>query len=417
MGLTLEDAESRLLKTTPFEASLSTTRKNPTPFSPRRVVILSKTTRYQYEINRAKRHAVNVDDEKILTKHLKKRSIDAAELKRKHDEQHKYVEALCSELQKDNIEVRVVTRTEYTPGLAQWADLIVSAGGDGTFLTAASKVRNSTPVIGINTDPIGSEGHLCLTGKSRRPANEVIRQFLSGDFTWTTRQRVRVTLAKHSPDGADSSSSAEEHVDQNCFAPTERPRDSSACKFSSEDEGSDSDEEVESRLALNEVFMGESHAARVSYYEVQVDDGPLMKQKSSGMTVCTGTGSTSWHYNINRLTENNLHDILQVMASMGFNFDHEVQDSLLEEICKRFNEKLVFEPEAQKMAFSIRDPVFNATFPKTASRGFAHRIRLKSRCTHAHLVLDGATTIPFNQGAEVILEVRTEDALKSAILL
>jgi NAD+ kinase len=64
--------------------------------------------------------------------------------------------------------------------------------------------------------------------------------------------------------------------------------------FSSEDE-SEMDDEIEPRLALNEVFMGESHAARVSYYEIQVDDGPLMKQKSSGVTICTGTGSTSWY--------------------------------------------------------------------------------------------------------------------------
>lgn len=47
-------------------------------------------------------------------------------------------------------------------------------------------------------------------------------------------------------------------------------------------------------LALNDVFIGESHAARVSYYDVQIDDGPLVRQKSSGLTACTGTGSTSW---------------------------------------------------------------------------------------------------------------------------
>lgn len=42
-------------------------------------------------------------------------------------------------------------------------------------------------------------------------------------------------------------------------------------------------------LALNEVFMGESLSSRVSYYELQIDDGEAMKQKSSGITVCTGS--------------------------------------------------------------------------------------------------------------------------------
>lgn len=37
-----------------------------------------------------------------------------------------------------------------------WGDLIISAGGDGTFLAAAKRIKDTAvPVIGINTDPIG----------------------------------------------------------------------------------------------------------------------------------------------------------------------------------------------------------------------------------------------------------------------
>lgn len=68
------------------------------------------------------------------------------------------------------------------------------------------------------------------------------------------------------------------------------------------------------------------------------------------------------------------------------------------------------------MAFSVRDPVFNATFPKASPRGFARKIKVKSRCTHAHLVLDGSTSIPFNHGTEVVLELIPQDALQTVIL-
>ena len=35
-----------------------------------------------------------------------------------------------------------------------WADVIFTAGGDGTYLQAANKIVNTTkPLIGINTDP------------------------------------------------------------------------------------------------------------------------------------------------------------------------------------------------------------------------------------------------------------------------
>ncbi|KAF7635793.1 hypothetical protein Mgra_00004706 [Meloidogyne graminicola] len=168
-------------------------------------------------------------------------------------------------------------------------------------------------------------------------------------------------------------------------------------------------------LALNEVFIGESHAARVSYYDVQIDNGPLTKQKSSGMTICTGTGSSSWHFNINRMTEQTIEEILSVIENMGLKLDQVVDAGMIQNICRKFNEKLRFGPELTKMAFSIRDPVFNATFPKMAIRGFANKILIKSRCKHAHLILDGSTSLPFNRGTEVLLEIHPEDALRTAL--
>lgn len=399
----------------------------PALFKPKKVVIVSKSSMLEYELarfeSRTKKTCSSIEDQRFL-KELIKRHANIEELKRRHSQQAAYVKSICDELKSHDIGFRVVNRHNYTAELVGWSDLVISAGGDGTFLTAAKKVRR-VPVIGINTDPVGSEGHLCLTGKARRPAAEVIRQFLNNEFRWAKRQRIRVTIVRPSdsstPSPASSSSSSSSNyasVEKNEHGEeTNRPGTAREFKFSSDDEYSDADVNIGPRLALNEVFMGESHAARVSYYEVQLDDGPLMKQKSSGLTICTGTGSTSWHYNINRLTEQNLKEVLEMITQMGFNLDREVDNHVLEEICKRYNQQLVFEPDAQKMGFSIRDPVFNATFSKTASRGFANKIRLKSRCTHAHLVLDGSTCIPFNRGAEVILEMYPEDALRTVNLL
>jgi NAD+ kinase len=62
--------------------------------------------------------------------------------------------------------MKVCSRFNYTQEKVNWADVIVPTGGDGTFLLASSKIRNSTkPVIGFNSDPNRSEGHLCLPKK------------------------------------------------------------------------------------------------------------------------------------------------------------------------------------------------------------------------------------------------------------
>ena len=57
------------------------------------------------------------------------------------------------------------------------------------------------------------------------------------------------------------------------------------------------------------MFIGECISARVSYLEIKFDDKNPVKQKCSGLIVSTGTGSTSWTYNVNKLTEQSLEQV------------------------------------------------------------------------------------------------------------
>uniref|UniRef100_A0A914Y205 Uncharacterized protein n=1 Tax=Panagrolaimus superbus TaxID=310955 RepID=A0A914Y205_9BILA len=109
----------------------------------------------------------------------------------------------------------------------------------------------------MNTDPIGSEGHLCLTGKQRRSPGEVIRHFLDGEYEATFRQRIRVTIIKAGFEGSPPPTFKRQR---------RRSEASKACYLFSDEECEEAEPPVEPMLALNEVFIGESHAARVSYY-------------------------------------------------------------------------------------------------------------------------------------------------------
>ncbi len=75
-----------------------------------------------------------------------------------------------------------------------WADM-VTTGGDGTFLMASSKVLNrKKPVIGFNTDPTRSEGHLCLPKHYSFNVKQAVDKICSGNFRWFFRKRLRITL-------------------------------------------------------------------------------------------------------------------------------------------------------------------------------------------------------------------------------
>ncbi|TMS32638.1 hypothetical protein L596_000455 [Steinernema carpocapsae] len=345
-----------------------------------------------------------VSEQEVEQIMLRTRGSDYAGLRQKHEHHWEFLDTVKGELHRAGIETKIVKRFNYNEEVIQWADAIFSAGGDGTFLLAASKIKTSgKAVIGINTDPTGSEGHMCFMRK--KPAEEfagALKRLLSGDFEWLWRQRIRISLVNGNLDDPVELHDQELHVDTD---------DSTGTKLS----------EIlskESRfplLALNEAFIGESQSSRVSYYEIQFDSEPMIKQKSSGITICTGTGSTSWHFNINKLTNQCVTELIGILKD-SFNVGIEPSKENVQHIVDQFNSRLIFEPDHNRMAYSVRDAVWNATFPRVAPRGFADKIRVKSRCFDASLVIDGGISYKFNDGMEAVLEMHPEDALRTVIL-
>lgn len=60
----------------------------------------------------------------------------------------------------------LLNRLNYDPVAVDWSDIVIPVGGDGTFLVAASRVSdNIKPIVGFNSDPLRSEGFLCLNKK------------------------------------------------------------------------------------------------------------------------------------------------------------------------------------------------------------------------------------------------------------
>lgn len=89
-----------------------------------------------------------------------------------------------------------------------------------------------------------------------------------------------------------------------------------------------------------QVFIGETLSARVSHLHIRPSSTQVItKTKSSGLCVSTGTGSTSWHTSINRMSKKNVEDLLNILkdsAALG-----EIDP---EQISDEYNRRLFFEP-------------------------------------------------------------------------
>uniref|UniRef100_A0A2I3TF63 NAD kinase 2, mitochondrial n=1 Tax=Pan troglodytes TaxID=9598 RepID=A0A2I3TF63_PANTR len=334
-------------------------------FRPSRVVVVAKTTRYEFEQQRYRYAELSEEDLKQL---LALKGSSYSGLLERHHIHTKNVEHIIDSLRNEGIEVRLVKRREYDEETVRWADAVIAAGGDGTMLLAASKVLDRLkPVIGVNTDP----------------------------ERWLWRQRIRLYLEGTgiNPVPVDLHEQQLSLNQHNRALNIERAHD---------ERSEASGPQLLPVRALNEVFIGESLSSRASYYEISVDDGPWEKQKSSGLNLCTGTGSKAWSFNINRVATQAVEDVLNI---------GEYQN-----ITNEYNESLLYSPEEPKILFSIREPIANRVFSSSRQRCFSSKVCVRSRCWDACMVVDGGTSFEFNDGAIASMMINKEDELRTVLL-
>uniref|UniRef100_A0A0N5BBF9 NAD(+) kinase n=1 Tax=Strongyloides papillosus TaxID=174720 RepID=A0A0N5BBF9_STREA len=328
----------------------------------------------------------NLNNEEIISK-LHSFGIVTKEVKEKHLAHLKFVNKIVVAFKKQGLKVRIINCDQYNQKCFKGFDLIVTAGGDGTFLFGASKIKSDTPLIGLNSDPQGSEGYLCVERKMNIPPHIIIKKYIERNFEWYYRQRITVTI-KHRK-----------------FYENEK-------KYENKNTVLENDE---THYALNEIFIGEINVSKVSYFEVSFNDKKPIKQKNSGISICTGTGSTAWHYNINKLNKNKLEKIINVLKDMGVNFKGK-NEQFIDEVCNRFNEQLIFNPSHCEMAYTLREPIFNNTFCQIPQTGFIRKMKIISKCSNGCIVVDGNNSIPIYYGTEIVLQMFPEDALRTVFM-
>ncbi|KAK4886034.1 hypothetical protein RN001_002305 [Aquatica leii] len=364
-----------------------------------KVLVLTKLSMYEHERYKYK----NLTDEQFTTE-MTRVGVDFSKLLYFYDLHKNFEKKVLHTLKTTGVDFKVVNRIDYSNALIDWADLVMPLGGDGTFLLAASKiVDNKKPVIGFNSDPNKSEGHLCLPKSYSENVEEAIKRLQQGEFEWLLRSRIRITLH------GTKKSIRLTHLHPTLFEPNIDFQDERDLKLLSESE-------VLPILALNEVFIGESMSARVSYLELCLNDNKTVtNMKCSGLCIATGTGSTSWHLSINRIPQECITNILGLVESKGI-AQNVINKS--NQIGDLYNKNLIFKPDDRRLSYTIRDLICGGVWPQPKgikSRDFCTKIRVRSKCVDACLVVDGGMYVPFDNAYTAVLEIWPEDALRTVV--
>ncbi len=199
----------------------------------RKVLIVYKKSTFQIQ---AVEHR-----ESHFIKLLQEKSDSVARVKLAHQEHYDTLEQVKSEFEKRGIEYRAVARVDMNASV-DGVDLVVSVGGDGTFLDASHYLKD-TPMLGINSSRSSSFGHFCMANISN--------------------------LA-----------SVLDHIGSDAVSP------SRLLRLELELNGS-----VLPELVLNEVLVCHSNPAGTSRYFIE-EGGKREEQRSSGIWIGPPAGST-----------------------------------------------------------------------------------------------------------------------------
>jgi NAD+ kinase len=220
------------------------------------VVIIQKQT----ALERYTKHISNVD----FLDYLSQDKISKQELKEAHKIHENSREVLLGELKKLNLNYAIYNLDELketqlcffdenkkNSGLNPKKKLVIALGGDGTLLHASHHIGGDVTLLGINSCPQNSVGHLCAAHPKDIPF--ILKKVLvEKNYPIQKLQRLHLKCARHK----------------------------------------------NTPLALNDIFVSHLHPAATSRYQMSLLDknGHTIeseKQLSSGVWMSTAAGSTA----------------------------------------------------------------------------------------------------------------------------
>ncbi|XP_063717986.1 NAD kinase 2, mitochondrial-like [Symsagittifera roscoffensis] len=402
-------------------------------------LIVSKYTRLEFE---QKRWGIRGSE---LKQFLQLQGSSYDNLIDKHKQHYSVLQKVEQTLKDLGADGTTVQREDYTEDLIANSSVIISVGGDGTFLQAASKITSrDKALIGVNSDKNKSLGILCLPSKFTDSCADGFKQLMQGKFKWLFRNRIRLTIDSNGsmPSAISLSDEQMKFYDHLSDLRNSSLIISSAYSVaqnhthpSSQHATTDHKRSNRTTLpirALNEVYIGEYVASGTSYFEMQVNQEPINKHKSSGLIVCTGTGSQAWFSSHRNLSTEQVSKVLKISSRYLKNIPQSEQlltsldEAQLTEISEAYLREFVhMDPCSSKMMFSVKDPLHNQVFRRPLGslshpfreQGVADTLNVHSRLWDGCVILDGNWAYGFDTGAWISLEILDEDALKTVQLI
>ncbi len=199
------------------------------------ILIVPKFSKYEHDL-----HTLKITPNELMTKYTVE-GVDIPKIMHSHERQQRALQELKERFPAECF----ISRHALTKELAEEVSAVISFGGDNHF-QYVSHFLMKTPIIGINSDPTSSEG--VLTFYTPRDYHTLVDALEQEQYTIEQWPRLQLYV----------------------------------------------NGKLTQHLATAEFFIGEYGRPDMSRYFLRVH-GKKEEQKSSGIIISTGVGSTGWY--------------------------------------------------------------------------------------------------------------------------
>jgi broad specificity phosphatase PhoE/NAD kinase len=348
------------------------------------VLVLTKTPRYEHE-----KQSLGLRGEDLHSE-LSRLGFVSDRLVQSYVRHMEGLSQLTLALQSHGMKVTVKQVDQCRAEDLKGIDLVISAGGDGTMLKSASLLGINTgsassegesstlstaniPLIGVNTDPQHSSGFLCaFSVEGPHTCERVLEHIHRGHFVWKTKTRLSVELI--------------DKLGQSTVIP---------------------------QFALNDILIAEKDPGRPFVYELTVDDQASEIQRSSGVLISTGTGSTAW---MSSAAAIHADQVQRILADVGL----KTSAAEAKHIAERVNLDMVFDSESDELEYYVREQLLtqvNSSKGKYHYRhGFGKKLMIRSLGWNANMFFDGLSTYTLPKGTIAQINIGNKTHSKLTVL-
>ncbi|GBG32137.1 NAD kinase 2, mitochondrial [Hondaea fermentalgiana] len=334
----------------------------------KRVLVVSKRTRWEFASAR-----YGGIGGQALERLMRAKGFPYERIVQAHHSHHDALDQITRALRRRGTDVRMVRAPALIASDLENIDAVFACGGDGTVLETAARVKSSElPVVTVNTDPKLSTGYLCSFALQSGISFErgVLDKLCRGQFSPQLRSRIQVEFGNTG--------------------------------------------ELSPHLALNEIFFAERDASRPTVHATtlpSINPTEPVVQRSSGVIVSTGTGSTAWMHSAMTVHRSDVQRVLECLhkeqgPAAPENFAK--NEKIVEAISRSLNQLHEFDPADTRLHYYMRELVLNGwygdhdspltQFPK---HGFESHLSLRSLSWDGMLTFDGIEQSPVPYGEEL----------------